>query len=444
MPSHSVAFAVDDTEAASVACHAAECCAQAGRRSFPRLTSALAACRLPEAFVLCTSGRKTTTQFPELLGLCEGHRPDMASINQQPAGRPDSGLSFIPVAWLIIVMALSAYGLISSWRLIGDFNLPESVLFLIYGGLTGGVVTILWGLYLLGLAFNRSARFPRHYTIGQVAIILWLVVRQAYTLLVPDFVFSAEGLGFTVAEIAIGLLCIYLLRRGAGAAPQEVDAEQADGDLGHREAQPFGREDEIGDKKRVGLTHDEPKDDGDLPDRIVTRETRRPVEGEAEQVKSPQNGHDAAGQPAVDQEEHAFRQIEVADQPPARDQAIGRKRHHDDQPRHRDEGEPAVGPARGLLVDRCHVRTMPLAKPKQFRELRRGFPSGSAQNKRLRESTGGQSRSQARETPPAGLCTAFGCMAGHRGSFRVIHGKSHGMTWHSLSDRLDEPRACFA
>ena len=141
----------------------------------------------------------------------------MASINQRPAGRPDSGLSFIPVAWLIIVMGLSAYGLISNWRLIGDFNLPQSVFFLIYGGLAGGVVTILWGLYLLGLAFNRSARFPRHYTIWQAAIILWLVVRQAYTLLVPDFVFSAEALGFTLAEIAIGLLCIYLLRHGAGA-----------------------------------------------------------------------------------------------------------------------------------------------------------------------------------------------------------------------------------
>ncbi|TIU28997.1 MAG: hypothetical protein E5W38_22385, partial [Mesorhizobium sp.] len=88
----------------------------------------------------------------------------MASIDQQPAGRPDSGLSFIPVAWLMIVMGLSAYGLISSWRLIGHINLPESVLFLIYGGLAGGLVTILWGLYLLGLAFNRSARFPRHYT----------------------------------------------------------------------------------------------------------------------------------------------------------------------------------------------------------------------------------------------------------------------------------------
>ncbi|MBZ9881320.1 MULTISPECIES: hypothetical protein [unclassified Mesorhizobium] len=141
----------------------------------------------------------------------------MASIDQQPAGRPDGGLSLIPVAWLVIVMGLSAYGLISSWRLIGDFSLPDSVFFLVYGGLSGGVITILWGLYLLGLAFNRSARFPRHYTIWQIAIIIWLLVRQAYVLLVSDFVFSAEALGFTVAEIAIGLLCIYLLRNGAGA-----------------------------------------------------------------------------------------------------------------------------------------------------------------------------------------------------------------------------------
>lgn len=141
----------------------------------------------------------------------------MASIDQRPGGQPDSGLSFIPVAWLVIVMGLSAYGLFSTWRLIGDFSLPENVLFLIYSGLTGGTITILWGLYLLGLAFNRSARFPRHYTIWQVVIIIWLVVRQAYALLTPGFAFSAEALGFSAAEIAIGLLCIYLLRRGAGA-----------------------------------------------------------------------------------------------------------------------------------------------------------------------------------------------------------------------------------
>ena len=139
----------------------------------------------------------------------------MASIDQQPTGRPDSGLSIVPVAWLVIVMGLSAYGLIANWRLIGDFSLPENAFLLVYGGLTGGVITILWGLYLLGLAFNRSARFPRHYTIWQIAIIIWLVLRQAYVSYA--FVFSVEALGFTVAEIAIGLLCIYLLRNGAGS-----------------------------------------------------------------------------------------------------------------------------------------------------------------------------------------------------------------------------------
>ncbi|CDX55131.1 conserved membrane hypothetical protein [Mesorhizobium plurifarium] len=147
----------------------------------------------------------------------------MASIDQQPAGRPDSGLSFIPVAWLVIVMGLSAYGLIANWRLIGDFSLPENAFLLVYGGLAGGVITILWGLYLLGLAFNRSARFPRHYTIWQVAIIIWLVLRQAYVCYA--FVFSVEALGFTVAEIAIGLLCIYLLRNGAGSESVYVNPE---------------------------------------------------------------------------------------------------------------------------------------------------------------------------------------------------------------------------
>ena len=141
----------------------------------------------------------------------------MSSTNQEPARRPDSGLSYVPVGWLVIVMAMSAYGLMSTWRLIGGSGLPESVFFLVYGGVLAGIITILWGLYLLGLAFNRSARFPRHFAIWQVATILWLLVRQAYVLVTPDFVFSASGLVFTGAEIAIGVLCLYLLRRGAGA-----------------------------------------------------------------------------------------------------------------------------------------------------------------------------------------------------------------------------------
>ncbi|AZO51029.1 MAG: hypothetical protein EOS58_03515 [Mesorhizobium sp.] len=149
----------------------------------------------------------------------------MTSTNQGPAARPESGLSYVPVAWLVIVMARSVYGLMSTWRLVGDSSLPESVFFLIYGGLVAGIVTILWGLYLLGLAFNRSARFPRHFTIWQVATILWLLAQQAYVLLTPDFVFSARSLVFTGGEIAIGLLCLYLLRRGAGADAVYANAE---------------------------------------------------------------------------------------------------------------------------------------------------------------------------------------------------------------------------
>jgi hypothetical protein len=155
----------------------------------------------------------------------------MTSSNQQPAsGTPAGGvpsglpppgrsdLSFIPVVWLAFVMAWSAYGLVSAWWLVGSSGVPDTVLYLVLGGLAANVITILWGFYLLGLAFGRSARFPRHFTIWQIAVIVFLLARQAYVLAVPDFVFSARSLSITGAEIAIGLFCIYLLRRDAEPA----------------------------------------------------------------------------------------------------------------------------------------------------------------------------------------------------------------------------------
>lgn len=141
----------------------------------------------------------------------------MTSANQQPAAPPDSGLSYVPPGWVVFVMAWSVYGLVSFWPVIGTYDLPDSVFYLIYSGLVANIVTILWGLYLLGLAFSRSARFPRHFTIWQAVTIVWLLVRQAYVLAMPHFVFSARGLVITAIEIAVGLLCIYLLRRGSGA-----------------------------------------------------------------------------------------------------------------------------------------------------------------------------------------------------------------------------------
>lgn len=133
-----------------------------------------------------------------------------------PPGRSD--LSFIPVVWLAFVMAWSAYGLVSAWWLVGNSGLPDTVFYFALGALAFDIITILWGLYLLGLAFGRSAHFPHHFTFWQIAIIVFLLARQAYVLAVPDFVFSARSMAINAAEIGIGLFCIYLLRRDAGPA----------------------------------------------------------------------------------------------------------------------------------------------------------------------------------------------------------------------------------
>lgn len=141
----------------------------------------------------------------------------MPGSGQAPAGRPDSGLSYVPVGWLIFVMAWSLYGLATAWWLTSSSGLPDRIFYFFIGGLVVDVITILWGLYLLGLAFGRSARFPSHFIIWQVATIVWVLARQAYVFAVPDFVFTPRSLLIGGAEIAIGLLCIYLLRRGSGA-----------------------------------------------------------------------------------------------------------------------------------------------------------------------------------------------------------------------------------
>lgn len=153
----------------------------------------------------------------------------MTSSNEQtPSRRPDSGLSFVPPGWLIFVMAWSVYGVVSAWWLVGGHGgLPDGVFYLLLGGLAVDIVTILWGLYLLGLAFGRSARFPRQFTIWQVATIIWLLAWQACVLTISDFVFSGKALAITAAQIAIGVLCIYLLRRGSEADAVYANPETA-------------------------------------------------------------------------------------------------------------------------------------------------------------------------------------------------------------------------
>ena len=134
----------------------------------------------------------------------------MASDNQTPER---DIWSWLPVAWLCLVMALSARGIDASITIMQDFSMPTAVLALIYTSAGFSAVTIAWGIYLLVLAYNRSPSFPRNFTIWQWAIIAFLLAKQIYILVMPDFAFGFVGLAWDFGEIAIGLVMIWLVNR---------------------------------------------------------------------------------------------------------------------------------------------------------------------------------------------------------------------------------------
>lgn len=140
--------------------------------------------------------------------------------------RGGSPLIYLPVAWVAITALLSAYGIPSSWSAVYDYELPDSVFPLIYAGLAVAAVNILWGLHLCGLAYFRSARFPSHFTVWQIANVLWLLGTEAYVLVTPDFVFSPGHFAMKLAKIAIGIFCIHLLRRHGGSFYSDTDIER--------------------------------------------------------------------------------------------------------------------------------------------------------------------------------------------------------------------------
>lgn len=144
-------------------------------------------------------------------------QPDLSGTR---SSTPPGGVGpvVLPPIWVGINILLAAYGIYSAWPVTYAYDIPDSALYLIYAGLIAGAVNILWGLYLVGLAVGGSARFPRHFTIWQVVNIVWIVLREAYVLVTPDFVVTLPPLLYAAGEIAIGVICILLLRRRPEAA----------------------------------------------------------------------------------------------------------------------------------------------------------------------------------------------------------------------------------
>jgi hypothetical protein len=148
------------------------------------------------------------------------------AIGESGLPRGGSPLIYLPIAWVAITALLGAYGIPSSWSAAYDHELPDSVFPLMYAGLAVAAVNILWGLYLCALAYIRSARFPRHFTVWQISNILWLLGAEAYVVVTPEFVFSPGQFGLKLAKIAIGIFCILLLRRQGGSFYSNADTEK--------------------------------------------------------------------------------------------------------------------------------------------------------------------------------------------------------------------------
>ena len=149
----------------------------------------------------------------------------MSQSDGTAPGASGSGPATLPALWVGFNILTAIYGVYSAWPVTYAYDIPDSALYLVYSSLAAGVVNILWGLYLIGLAVGRSVRFPRHFTIWQIVNIVWIVLREAYVLVTPDFVVTLTPLAYAAVEIAIGVICIRLLRYHPGTAATYSNAE---------------------------------------------------------------------------------------------------------------------------------------------------------------------------------------------------------------------------
>jgi hypothetical protein len=138
------------------------------------------------------------------------------TVPTQPEARGDA-LAFVPPVWLAVVMLYSVWGIVQSWPLAYEFGLPDSVMTYIYASLAASAVTFLWGLWPLALALGRSPAFGGSFVPWQVAVIAISVAAAIYVLVTPEFVDTLRSIVFSLAEIAIGVFCIAIVRRQARA-----------------------------------------------------------------------------------------------------------------------------------------------------------------------------------------------------------------------------------
>lgn len=120
-----------------------------------------------------------------------------------------------PAIWTAIVAALAARGLVDQWQGMFLDGLPDFVGIMLQVGLVVSAITLLGGLYVIGLAWRRSPRFVFWFTVWQGFVIVETIGFQLATLTQSYFVQTVEPWLYALGQVVIGASMIVVARRQA-------------------------------------------------------------------------------------------------------------------------------------------------------------------------------------------------------------------------------------
>lgn len=153
------------------------------------------------------------------------------TTNQEPAqgGRAfhQDLVAAAPVIWLCASTLLSLRGLWQSGWAVFGIELPPGVMGYIYASQAAGVVQVLLGLYVLGLAWRRSPRFPFWFTVWAAIAILADIGFPVASLFIGAFVPTWSPWLIAAVSIAISAWTITLVRRPRTVAVANAPAAPA-------------------------------------------------------------------------------------------------------------------------------------------------------------------------------------------------------------------------
>nr|WP_295461987.1 hypothetical protein [Mesorhizobium sp.] len=132
-----------------------------------------------------------------------------------------------PVIWLSANLLLSLRGLWQGWPTIFAYDLPSAVMTYVYAGMAAGVVQILFGLYVLGLAWRKSPRFAFWFTAWAVLAIVTDIGFPVASLFIGDFVLTWMPWLIAVVSVAISVWTIWLVRQPQPAMAATQTAQPA-------------------------------------------------------------------------------------------------------------------------------------------------------------------------------------------------------------------------